>query len=53
MRRRFTIYSAFLDIKNSISEIKKCISWYHEKYSEALFDFLLSISWYQEFDFLI
>ena len=46
MRRRFPIHSAFIDIKNSIS-------WYQEMYSEAPFYYLLSISWYQEFDFLI
>ena len=37
MRRRFTIYSAFLDIKNSIS-------WYQE---------IIHISWYQKIEFLI
>ena len=55
--RRFTIHSAFLDIKNSIS-------WYQEmkwildikKYfliSRIFFDIKNSISWYQEIEFLI
>ena len=59
MRRRFTIYSAFLDIKNSISwyqeihflisrnaffDIKNSISWYQE---------IIHIFWYQEIEFLI
>ena len=45
MRHRFTIYSAFLDIKNSISwyqEIHFLISW------NAFPDVKNSTSWYQE-----
>ena len=69
MRRRFTIYSAFLDIKNSISWYQEINSWYQEIFliSRSFwyqeFDFLISrnrildiknsIFWYQEFDFLI
>ena len=49
MRRRFTIYSAFLDIKNSISWYQEMNSWYQE----IFLDIKNSISWYQEFDFLI
>ena len=37
------------DIKKSFLDIKKSISWYQEMYSEAPFNYLLSISWYQEF----
>ena len=40
MRRRFTIYSAFLDIKNSISWYQEMNSWYQE----IFFDIKNSIS---------
>ena len=67
MRGSFTIYSAFLDIKNSISWSQEMnnwypeiyvISWYQEIYSEAPFYYLLfldknSNSLYQEIEFLI
>ena len=59
MRRPFTIYSAFLDIKNSIC-------WYQEIHflvSRKVYHFLISrnrildikicMFWYQELDFLI
>ena len=48
MRRCFTIYSAFLAIKNSISWYQEMNFWYQE-----IFFISRNIFWYQEFDFLI
>ena len=66
LRRRFTIYLVFLDIKNLISRYQEFISWYQEiqfLISRNEMHFLISrnwfldinnsISWYQEIDFLI
>ena len=49
MKRSLTIYSAFLDIKKSISWYQEINSWYQEIFliEEIYFN------WYQEFDFLI
>ena len=48
MRRRFTIYSIFLDIKKSIFDIKKSIPFLDIRTS--FFDFKKFISWYQKID---
>ena len=48
MRRRFAIYSIFLDIKKSIFYIKKSIPFLDIR--TLFFDLKKSISWYQKFD---
>ena len=48
MKCRFTIYSIFLDIKNSIFYIKKSIPFLD--ITTSYFDLKKSISWYQKID---
>ena len=48
LRRRYTFYQVFLDIKNLISWYQELISKYNSWYQEMIF-----ISWYKEMELLI